>query len=367
MTNPFANILAINAFHGGSHREFLEGVVKHSKHDWQVVAGKPVHWKWRMRSAPLEMAAAARATIDQHGYPDIVFCTDMLDLPQWRGLLRDERILRTPTVIYFHENQFTYPRSPDARVDFHYGYTNLLSALAADECWFNSAFHRRDFLGAAEKFIARMPDAKKVHCFEQLATKCQVMPPGFDPPDQLPPKVTNRDRPVTIGWVSRWEHDKRPDRFAELLAILDADGVDFRLVLLGGRPRQPSVSLLQIQQRFGSRIRHDGWVESNDEYWRQLQGIDVVVSTADHEFFGIAICEAIWAGSVPALPNRLSYPELVPTSCCYDSLDEAAKIIRRCCDVNVRAKLAGDAKASIAPFRMNLIAATIDQAITRLV
>ena len=38
---------------------------------------------------------------------------------------------------------------------------------------------------------------------------------------------------------------------------------------------------------------------------------DVVVSTADHEFFGIGIVEATAAGAVPLLPRRLSYPELL--------------------------------------------------------
>jgi glycosyltransferase involved in cell wall biosynthesis len=36
------------------------------------------------------------------------------------------------------------------------------------------------------------------------------------------------------------------------------------------------------------------------------------VSTARHEFFGVAVVEAIAAGALPLLPHRLSYPELVP-------------------------------------------------------
>ncbi len=36
------------------------------------------------------------------------------------------------------------------------------------------------------------------------------------------------------------------------------------------------------------------------------------MSTAHHEFFGISITEAIYAGSFPVLPNRVVYPERIP-------------------------------------------------------
>jgi len=37
-----------------------------------------------------------------------------------------------------------------------------------------------------------------------------------------------------------------------------------------------------------------------------------VVSTAKHEFFGVAAVEAMAAGAIPVFPNALSYPELIP-------------------------------------------------------
>jgi len=52
----------------------------------------------------------------------------------------------------------------------------------------------------------------------------------------------------------------------------------------------------------------------DDEYQDFLLSGDVVVSAAGHEFFGMAIVEAIAAGAVPILPNRLSFPELIEPS-----------------------------------------------------
>jgi glycosyltransferase involved in cell wall biosynthesis len=322
-------VLAIDPFHGGSHRHFIDNVGKHSRLVWHVIPGKPVHWKWRMRSAPLEMADKTRRWIDAHGYPDAVFCTDMLDLPLWRGLLRDPAMQTIPAMVYFHENQFTYPQAPEAREDFHYGYTNLTTAIAADACVFNSSFHQADFLSAAGRFLARMPDARSFHDLDELRRRSRVIPPGFEPPAIEPPAIDRRSpehesEPLRIGWVSRWEHDKRPDRLVDLCGRLKTAGLDYRLILLGNRPIKRNPWHAKLVDRFSAVTLQDGYASSRRQYWEWLARMDVVVSTADHEFFGMAICEATWAGAVPVLPNRLSYPELIPASCLYDDLDQAA-------------------------------------------
>ena len=54
-----------------------------------------------------------------------------------------------------------------------------------------------------------------------------------------------------------------------------------------------------------------GYQRNRDDYERALQRADVIVSTANHEFFGIGILEAIAAGAYPLVPNRLSYPEIL--------------------------------------------------------
>lgn len=277
------------------------------------------------------------------------------------------QIDRVPSIVYFHENQFAYPRAPKARVDHGFAYTNLLTAFAADRCLFNSQFNLVTLIEDGRDLVGRMPDSAKDHDFVGLRSKSEVLAPGFSPPPATVQLNLDRKRrvsdPLVIGWVSRWEHDKRPDEFLTLLRKIKLAKVKFRLVLLGPRPNTTPDALLAIRQEFGSMILHDGYSDSRQEYWIQLRRIDAVVSTAAHEFFGIAICEAIWAGAIPVLPNRVAYPELVDEGFLYGSLDDAAdrlKSIGRAGDLSAQRK---HCRQSIKQLQATVIAKKLDEVI----
>ena len=74
----------------------------------------------------------------------------------------------------------------------------------------------------------------------------------------------------------------------------------------------------QARSALQSHIDHWGFRASRSEYEAVLRSCDVVVSTAEHEFFGIAIVEAVSAGCVPVLPRRLAYPDLFANEFLYD-------------------------------------------------
>ena len=42
---------------------------------------------------------------------DLIICSDMLNLPVFKSLC-NKNILLSKTIMYFHENQFSYPWSP---------------------------------------------------------------------------------------------------------------------------------------------------------------------------------------------------------------------------------------------------------------
>lgn len=117
-------ILALEPYYGGSHRAFLDGWIRHSRHDWHLLTAPPHKWKWRMRHAAVTFAEALRQTTAALPPCEGVFASDMLDLATWKGLAPAAHATR-PVVLYMHENQFTYPRRRRDPRDAHYGYTNF--------------------------------------------------------------------------------------------------------------------------------------------------------------------------------------------------------------------------------------------------
>ena len=318
-----------------------------------------------MRSAPVVVNRKIAQVLDGKPAPRIVLATDMLDVPTWLGFVSREaaianRLNGAKLITYFHENQWMYPVSPDAREDHHFGYTNLLTALISDACWFNSRFHRDGFLDHSESFLRRMPDSIRDHDLERIRVQSRIIAPGFDPV-VVTRNAREKESSLRIGWVGRFEHDKRPDRFLELLNRIDQAGLDFKLVLLGERGRS-AVAVEELQRRFATRILHNGFESTEQGYWKRLAEIDVVVSTADHEFFGIGICEAIWAGALPVVPDDLSYPEFVPDSLRYRTLDEAVRIIRNYTEETRRTAQTEVCRNFVRPYHSNLIAERIDDA-----
>ena len=67
------------------------------------------------------------------------------------------------------------------------------------------------------------------------------------------------------------------------------------------------------------------------------------------------------------LPNRLSYPELVPQKSRYDSLEDAVAMIVSMADTCIREQNASLARHSIEKYQMEMTVRQLDEVIERLV
>lgn len=325
-------VWALEPYYGGSHRQFLDGLSRHSSHDFTLLTLPGRHWKWRMHGGALTLADQARDLLGAGRRPDVFFASDTLDLPVFLATLRSGAGAtgpfpagcgRIPSIVYFHENQLTYPLPPGVERDLGYGFKNLTTAVAADVVLFNSEYHRQGFLAAAGDLLAAMPDAVPAWVTEEIAAKSRVLPLGCDL------RVLDRHRSraaaeVAAGrwgdpaagplivWNQRWEYDKAPQDLFRALEALKDRGVGFRLAVAGSGATVPSEEFVHARSVLADRVVHWGKIENRSDYAALLWAGDVVVSTAIHEFFGVAVLEAVYCGCRPVLPERLSYPELVP-------------------------------------------------------
>lgn len=109
------------------------------------------------------------------------------------------------------------------------------------------------------------------------------------------------------------EHDKDPELFFSTMLKLQEEGLDFLVSVLGevftdvpgrrtpgDRAERPTALALSHWLLFSevfarcrplldSRVLHWGFLESRERYLSVLCQADVVLSTARHEFFGVAV------------------------------------------------------------------------------
>ena len=311
------NVLALEPWYGGSHQRFLDGLIEHSAHDIRPVTMPGRFWRWRMEGGGVTLAKKVRSVIEEGFEPDLLFATDMVNVPAVLSLARS-RLQDVPVLLYFHENQLTYPLPPDRERERAYAITNYLSALAADRVVFNSQFHFDEFIEALPQLLRDFPDFTNMHTVRDLREKSTVLHLGMDlsAHDAYEGVRTTRSlhstTPPVVLWNQRWEYDKNPSAFFRVMNRLDDAGVPFQLILAGKHFQEQPEEFEQAFERYAERILHYGYAEDFAEYSRLLHRADIVVSTARHEFFGVAVQEAIYCGCHPVLPNRLSYPELIP-------------------------------------------------------
>ncbi len=336
------NVLMLEPFLGGSHKAFLEGIRRHSRHHILPVTLPGRHWRWRMHGGALSLALRTGATAEQ---VDLVFASSMTNLSAFLALTRP-RFSTVPAVMYMHENQITQPVPKGEEPDNTYGYLNYLNALVADRLIFSSQFHHDSFLSALPDFLDRFPDQQHPETFERIRKASSVLHPGIDLSvfDQQP-DTRRENRNKVIVWNQRWTFDKNPAMFFRVMNRLDDAGYHFDLILAGDNRHDKPEEFEKAWKRYGNRIIHYGYVDDVQAYSRLLHKADIVVSTADHEFFCVSIMEAIYCGCHPVLPNRLTYPELIPPNLrqpllhapvFYEDEDSLFGLMRRLLDDEVR-------------------------------
>lgn len=314
-------VLYIETYPSGSHGRVLDLLIEHSTLRIDDIRCGREHWRWLAIAAHYEIREQLLRRA--HDPPHLIICSGPLNVSAFVAMLPAgwEAI---PRIVYFHESQWTYPSEEyDPRPFF---LAHLDAVALADEAWFNSRYHLETFWSAATSSEAPRRVRDLAHRLRPaFEPKCRVIypPVSIDSAARncMPAQATRR-----LLWNARWELDKRPDRFVQLLDMLTAAGHEFDLLLLGtGNTDTQHVAADLGAHMHGTSL--PGHLADRSAYEAALSSTDIFVSTADHEFFGVSALEAALSGVVPVLPASLAYPETLPSAYFYDP-DDANDLAR---------------------------------------
>lgn len=303
-------IWLIEPYFSGSHKKWATDYQKKSSHEVKIFSLKGRNWKWRMHGGAITLA---KQVLSEQDSPDLILATSMLDLTTFTSLTR-KKLGSVPIVYYFHENQWSYPLSHhDKDIQFqrdqHYGFIQLASALSADRVFFNSQYHLDNFLLESKKFLKSMRDCKELDSLFDLQKKCSPLPLGMDlgPFDSFKKKPQNK-RPLIL-WNHRWEYDKNPKAFFDILKKIDKEKIPFDLALLGQCSGEIPLEFKEAKNYFKERVLAYGHQDSFEDYASWLWKSDIAFNTSHHDFFGMSAVESLYCECYPIFPDRLAYPE----------------------------------------------------------
>lgn len=315
-------ILLLSAYDAKSHKRWRTGLEKQfPEYSWVQLHLPPRHFSWRIRGNSLSFALTHKEILSQ-SY-DLLIATSMTDLSSLRGMVPE--LAKVPTILYFHENQFCYPRSNLQHASIEPQIVTLYSAICADQIVFNSDFNRSTFLSGVSQLLEKLPDHIPQGVVDGLESKSSILPVPLE--DELisvkPPssrRAPDSTKPVNILWNHRWEYDKGPDRLLKCVESLPVT-LNIRFHILGQSFRRIPGEFTRLESVLEERgwLGKWGYVESIDEYRQLLASCQITLSTSMHDFQGLSVIEAALLGGFPLLPDREVYPEFFAAQHLYSS------------------------------------------------
>jgi len=336
-------ILLLSAYDAMSHKMWRGRLLEmFPEHTWTQLVLPPRHFNWRIRGNSLQWALNEKDLLNQ-GY-DLLIATSMVDLASLRGFI--PRIAQLPTLLYFHENQFVYPIGSKQRSNnVEPQLVPLYSALCADAIVFNSHYNRSTFLQGTRELLKKLPDQLPPELLERIE-KSDVIPVPIEEFPFEPVTSAMLERPkqiLDVVWNHRWEYDKGPRLLLCLAQAILTQRLPIRLHVVGQQFRSSPAEFEKIAillEQHAADLSIDqgsfGFVEKRERYISVLKQCEVVLSTALHDFQGLAIQEACTLGCTPVVPNALVYPEYIDNKFLYtftEGVDEGSENEANCAEI----------------------------------
>ncbi|UTA49421.1 DUF3524 domain-containing protein [Simiduia sp. 21SJ11W-1] len=300
--------LLLSAYHAHSHAYWCDGVMANFPHiQWEQLTLPARYFNWRIRGNAISLLAQYPEQLSAPA--DAIVATSMTDLVGLKALA--PHLAGCPSVLYFHENQFDYPANDAQQARLEPQMMTLYSALVANYLVFNSCYNCNTFFAGVSALVRKLPDGLPKNLVADLQAKARVLPVPLNPAAHPGPSA--KAGRLTVIWNHRWEHDKAPERLYEALVKLreKAPGCALTVHLVGQSFRKVPAVFAKIKQL----LEEEGWAgawgfqQARADYNRLLAESHFAISTALHDFQGLAMLEAAAYGAQPILPRRLAYPE----------------------------------------------------------
>lgn len=302
----------------------LETLVHNSRHRWTLLTLPPRRMERRLAAAAHWFAE--QISRREMGPIDLLFTCDALNLADLYRLC--PAVTGQPSVVYFHCNQlpdplhigqahlgYPHPGPPGANGEEQtLDLTNLTTAMAASEIWFNSKYHATSFIEGVETMVELHPELQSRNPLRDLRAKLAHVPPPVDVSRLAGAGHHPVTRDPSVVFVET--RDANMELLNAALAIVHQ--LKRKMTLLVTGPVDELGNLFPRQ----SISEHD-----SPGQMRGLQSAGTFISAKIAAPFDENAVRAMLLGCRPVLPHTGVYPELVPArfqgSCLYDMSAES--------------------------------------------
>jgi glycosyltransferase involved in cell wall biosynthesis len=308
----------------GSHEQIARGYIGHSRHNVSFI-GRPVLTNWMdnvLYGSKVLASCVNPSTTDLDG----IIATEMSSYGHASTMCQLLWSQKLFLVLLYLEHEFAWPQSSDAKTVLAVlPMLTLASTAVANKAIFQSKYSFQSFIDGAKKIVTPAE-------VDKIEAKSQIVTAGVDFAALEKHRVEKNNEIPTILFNHRSDYDKNWPQFLDAVSVLHSEGMKFDLILTGS-PDEKGLEKLNDQiVGLQDHIKHVGYVESREEYAKLLWESDIVCSTAIQECFGISVVEAMSCDCFPILPNRLTYPELIPSEYhgrhLFNSFDELVQMLR---------------------------------------